>query len=173
MIFDSPFSLFQLLSQLSVFPAWRPNHSYNMNKDRSYVAISWHFLSGSNNEYLYSLAWLLKTNPSNVLIYWINVETPTLLHAFDEAITLGQGGGRVLDPLWDPQLISDQGVSEQGDLPQRKAVGGQPVGKHRLRFVWEEKDFRHWMYKICSSSGFKKFKMYFLVLSTHSVVKPL
>lgn len=49
----------------------------------------------------------------------------------------------MFDPLWDPQPISDQRVSEQRHLTQGEAVGGQPVGEHRLRFVTEEKDFRH------------------------------
>lgn len=41
----------------------------------------------------------------------------------------------MIDLLWDPQLGSDQVVLEQGDLTQGEAVGGQPVGKHRLRFI--------------------------------------
>lgn len=60
--------------------------------------------------------------------------TLTLLHALYETFILGQGRGRVLDLLRDPKFGSDEGVSEQGHLTQREAVGGEPVGKHRLGF---------------------------------------
>lgn len=48
----------------------------------------------------------------------------------------------MLDLLWDPKFGSDVGVSEQGHLTQGEAVGGEPVGEHRLRMGREEKDFR-------------------------------
>lgn len=38
-------------------------------------------------------------------------------------------------PLRDPQPLSDQRVPEQSDLTQGEAVGGHPVGKHRLKLV--------------------------------------
>lgn len=59
----------------------------------------------------------------------------TLLHACDEAVILGQGGRRMIDPVWDPQPLSDHRVSEQSDLTQGEAVGGQPVCKHCLKLV--------------------------------------
>lgn len=63
----------------------------------------------------------------------------------------------MLDPLWDIQLSSDHRVSEQGDLSQGEAVGGQPVGEHCLRFDGEQNDFRHLKIKFCSV--FKMFKL--------------
>lgn len=45
----------------------------------------------------------------------------------------------MFDPLGDLQLVSDQGVSEQGDLTQGEDVGRQPVGEHRLRVCLRRK----------------------------------
>lgn len=88
-------------------------------------------------------------------------KTPTLLHAFNEAVIFRQGGLRVRDPIRDPQFLSDKGVFEQGHLTQGEAVGGQPVSKNSLRFVWGEKEtFRRGMWP----KGIKMFKLYFLVL---------
>ena len=56
----------------------------------------------------------------------------TLLQASHKALAGGQGGGGVDDPGRDGQLLPHSGVTEQGDLAQREAVGGQPVGEHRL-----------------------------------------
>lgn len=41
----------------------------------------------------------------------------------------------MLDLLWDAEFFSDGGESQQRYLTQGEAVGGQPVGKHRLRRV--------------------------------------
>lgn len=83
MIFDSPFSLLQLLGQLSVFPAW---------------VTKTEMISVANNDCLYSLTKILKSSHLLDVLY---MQTLTLLHAFDEAVILGHGGGRVFDPLWD------------------------------------------------------------------------
>lgn len=72
----------------------------------------------------------------------------------------------MLDPLWDIQLSSDHRVSEQGDLSQGEAVGGQPVGEHRLRFDGEQNYFRQ-----LKSKFFRVFMMFKLRLTHYGKKK--
>ena len=58
--------------------------------------------------------------------------TPTFLNAVKEAVVGWHGGWGVDDLLWDPQLLPDERMFEQSHLAQGKAVGGHPVGEHRL-----------------------------------------
>lgn len=74
----------------------------------------------------------------------------------------------MLDPLWDIQLSSDHRVSEQGDLSQGEAVGGQPVGEHRLRFDGEQNYFRQ-----LKSKFFRVFMMFKLRLTHYGKKKTM
>lgn len=111
MIFDPPFPFFQLLGQLSIFPAWTSKYK-----------------------------WVVPTVSQKLTHQcWIHERTLTLLHAFDEAFILRQSWGGVTDSLWNTQLVSDQWVSEKSHLTQWKAVGGEPVDEHGLKCVFSIK----------------------------------
>lgn len=132
MILDSLLPLFKLMDQLSILPSWRHDRSYNMDTNgrrdtqTAHRSINMTALVGS-------------VVPLTEFIKTAKIIPPTFLQASDETFVWWQFGGFVFDLFWNPQLLSDHRVFEQSHLAQGEAVGGQPVGEHRLVVVKRSK----------------------------------